>query len=281
MISAPHSDGPGPADDGRHRDRQRGDHEDGGRDRVAPRLERARLVGVAPAQHEDGAHRERREEQHREARCTRQAGPSCSSGPAASSRRSARRWRPTACETAGGCGRRRGRTPRRGPSRSRRGARRSSSRSGCRGARRRPAPPATGRRLARAAGRRRPSRSRTGRAADVANRHGVEVEHVQAQVDQHDRRRCRWPSARGTFRPGSRISSATYAAAFHPLYENITTMKASGRLKDAAAGAAARCATLAAAAAEPQGHEERPARRPSAPRACSAPRARGRGRGCG
>ena len=29
-------------------------------------------------------------------------------------------------------------------------------------------------------------------------------------------------SARGTLRPGSRISSAMYAAAFHPEYVNIT-----------------------------------------------------------
>src|SRR5215212_12224970 len=37
-------------------------------------------------------------------------------------------------------------------------------------------------------------------------------------------------SARGTLRPGSRISSATYAAAFHPEYVNITGTSASSQL---------------------------------------------------
>src|SRR5829696_7001372 len=36
--------------------------------------------------------------------------------------------------------------------------------------------------------------------------------------------------ARGTLRPGSRISSATYAAAFHPEYVNITGTSASSQL---------------------------------------------------
>src|SRR5437762_13591780 len=45
------------------------------------------------------------------------------------------------------------------------------------------------------------------------------------------------PSASGTLRPGSRISSATYEAAFHPAYANITGTSASSH-DEAATGPA-------------------------------------------
>src|SRR5829696_4420395 len=48
--------------------------------------------------------------------------------------------------------------------------------------------------------------------------------------------------ARGTLRPGSRISSATYAAAFHPEYVNITGTSASSQLPPGTLSCGTKCA---------------------------------------
>jgi len=49
-------------------------------------------------------------------------------------------------------------------------------------------------------------------------------------------------SARGTLCPGSRTSSATYVAAFHPEYVNITGISASSQPAGATGAGALRCA---------------------------------------
>ena len=196
-MTAPHSEGPGPSGNRRHRDRPATtDHEDGGRHRVAPRPERARLVGMPPPQHEQRAHGERREQQHREPRVFGELVLRVRQHEQRAPDRLREDGHPRRVESSGGCGRRPGRTRRRAPSRSTRAARPSSWRSGCRAARPRPAPRAAARRRARAAGPPPPSRSPTVRGADLADRHGVEVEHVQAQVHQHHGRRANRQGAR-------------------------------------------------------------------------------------
>ena len=225
---------------------------------IAPGLERPRLVGMAAAQHEQRADGERREQQDRE--------PGSSGQLVLRVRQHEQRTPyglrddgdPRACGTAGGCGPRAGKNaPSRAIAKYTRG-------------------PAIVIAL------RLPSSTTTTSAAEQLRGGGAEqpvgrdhrdlrllaAPRSRRSAPRRDRARFRpryssttatVPSARarGTLRPGSRISSATYDAAFQPLYENITMMNASGQLNDASGGRAAQVREAAAPEPEAEGDEQR------------------------